>query len=129
MKKTITLAILLLAMGETNAVAQEAPANGEEIQLNIPCLDESYYDENSAATWGVGRSSDMRTARLLATQDAIDAMARRFHINSETIGRFAQQWCMTTNTNANNECVVYVSIHVPKSVLYKSISIGQQITE
>ena len=120
MKKTFILAFLLFATALLQVNAQDV-ANKENEEINIPCLNESFDDENSAAAWGIGKASNMREARMLATEDAINAMAQRFHINVATIETYANMWCMEMTKNDNNECVVYVSIHVSKDIIYKAI--------
>ena len=125
MKKTLALAFLLMTLGVTNAVAQEAPARSEDFEVNIPCLKESFDDENSVSAWGIGKSTDRNEARMLAMQDAINALAQRFHVNRQTIASYARQWCMDITMNNNNECVVYVSIHVSKDAIYKAIKEAQ----
>ena len=124
MKKTLTLAIILFAAALLQVNAQKV-ANNENEEVNIPCLKESFDDENSVAAWGIGKSMDRREARELATKDAVKVMASRFHISSSAIAPYAEQWCAKMTVNDNNECVAYVSIHVSKDEIYKAIKEAQ----
>ncbi|MBQ7530089.1 MAG: hypothetical protein IJT12_00070 [Paludibacteraceae bacterium] len=118
------LLMLVLYASLCTLHAQEAPFNNAE-EVPVPCLQESFDTEDAVAAWGVGKSTDRRESAMLAIQDAIAIIAQRFHINSTAIEPYANQWCRTTSINANNECVTYVSIHVPKTIIYNAISVGK----
>lgn len=124
MKKVIIQAILLFITTLPVVRAQEVANNGGE-ERNIPCIEESFDNESSVGALGIGKSTDRRAARIFAMQDAINTMAQRFHINSAAIEPHANQYCMEMTWNDNNECVVYVSIHVSKDVIYKAIKAAQ----
>lgn len=100
----------------------------ETHEFSCPCLMDSYDTEKSVGAWGVGQASNQREAYSYALQDAIESIARRFHVSSQEIGKVANMWCRQVSRNDNNEYVMYVSIQVNKSSLLEIIK-NQTINE
>lgn len=115
MKRVWLLAFVMLGTLPLCVNAQKTSTDAQE--FTMPCLDSSYDAENAVGAWGYGKSQDQNEAYSLALRDAIESLARRFHVSSQAIEKEADMWCRKIIPNENNEFVVGVSIRVSKSAL------------
>lgn len=115
MKRILIIVFLMLSALPLCVNAQKTPTDVQE--FSIPCVADSYDTEKAVGAWGYAKSLDQGEAYSLASKDAIESLARRFHVNSRAIEKEADMWCRKVTQNENKEYVVYVSIRVSKSAL------------
>ena len=120
MKKMYLLLFLMLLTRTHNVYAQEAEIDNTA-DVSIPCLQAAFDTDDAVVAWGVGQSSDRSEASSLAVQDAIESLARRFHIEVQEVSKYAETKCRYFSRNANDEIVAYTSIGLSKSVLFRLI--------
>lgn len=119
--------LILLSLFVLMSICIEAQDSSNELEeILIPCLEDSFDDDNMVGAWGIGSSYDESQAMRMASQDAIDALSRRFHVDNKEIAKIAQSWCRKYTRNDNGEYVVYVSIKVSKSKLLEIINKSRQ---
>ena len=119
MKHKLLFLFSLLVLFPALSIAQEANTHAQEFSL--PCWADSYDTENAVGAWGMGKSENRSLAYSLASNDAIESLARRFHVSSKAIEKDANTLCRQVTRNENGEYVVYVSIKVSKSALLEII--------
>jgi len=124
MKKVLALLILSIWMSLFCVNAQDFSNENQE-GIDIPCLMESFDKENSVAAWGFGKSSNNQQAYLLANQDAIRSLANRFHLEKNDVEKYANMYCRQVARNGSGEYIVYVSITIRKTDLFKLLRNNQ----
>ena len=122
---------MLFATVVAMSLAVAMPVNAQEISnekqegIDIPCLMESFDKEDLVAAWGFGKSSNNQQAYLLANQDAITSLANRFHLEKNDVERYANMYCRQVARNGSGEYIVYVSITIRKTDLFKLLKNNQ----
>lgn len=123
--------IMLFATVVAMSLAVAMPVNAQEISnekqegIDIPCLMESFDKEDLVAAWGFGKSSNNQQAYLLANLDAITSLANRFHLEKNDVERYANMYCRQVARNGSGEYIVYVSITIRKTDLFKLLKNNQ----
>ena len=122
---------MLFATVVAMSLAVAMPVNAQEISnekqegIDIPCLMESFDKEDLVAAWGFGKSSNNQQAYLLANLDAITSLANRFHLEKNDVERYANMYCRQVARNGSGEYIVYVSITIRKTDLFKLLKNNQ----